>query len=189
MKTGIAILMVLILGTITVIVMTGCGDDDVVIEDPTTELAPEPHPTVPEESGEKISPVPEEPEEESPLNKARNLYKKVNELDWDLKRKLEAENKEPLEIFKARNKLYEKEYGFDINFTDELYRIHVEENPKEGELNIFVLHPIIIEYLRISFTFPDLIKDGLLRKFRQSSKEGNISIDPDNPKPDLEDKD
>ena len=101
MKTGIAIFMVLILGIITVIGITGCGDDDVVVEDPTTEPAPEPQSTAPEESGEKISPVPEQLEE-SPLDKARNLYKKVRELDWDLREKLEAENKEPLENIQSQ---------------------------------------------------------------------------------------
>ena len=170
MKKGIITALILTLGVVTALLLSttcliGCGSDDDVTKGDVAEEPPEP-------------PVEQEPEKSS-LERAKELVKKVG----DILHALRQEGKPDEEHFKAVNALYEKEYGFGPDFLIVLYKIHTEENPAEGDLNTFAPDPLLIEYFRISFEFPDLPENELLQKFRGSSREGNISINLDNPKP------
>lgn len=63
--------------------------------------------------------------------------------------------------------------------------IHFEENPAQDRLPR-VLFPVIIEYLRLKLEHPEKDEGELLELFRLSSRNGNISNDPDNPRPALQ---
>ena len=185
MNKGIVTTLILVLGIITVALLSttcliGCGGDDDV-------AAPEEEDVVKEEPADPTPPPPVLPAatDKDHLDEARELVKRVLGMELELVAGMQKEGKTDREIYNATNKLYKEEYGFDMEFTFELLKIHQEETPEEADLVEFTLHPLLIEYLRLRFKFPNLLKEGVIRKFRESSKEGNISINLNNPKPDF----
>ena len=139
---------------------------------------------------EPMMPAPEPPavEDDVFLEQARALVKEVEAQTDEIIRKMRAEGKGWEEINEAENDIRRREWGFDWDFVEtKLLVIHREENPKDvvGDHFVFVSHPLIIEYLRLSLKHPEKEEAELLELFRQSSRDGNISINPDNPKPDI----
>ena len=185
MKTGIVTvstitfsIVVAILLAATSTCLIGCGgDDDIVAVEEEEEVTKE------EPSGPTPPPVLPVATDEDHLNRARDTVKKVTKMEVDLVEEIRREGKSDAELFKARDALYEKEYGFDVEFVFTLREIHIEENPEEGNLNSNILTSLVLEYLQLSFKFPNLLREGLLKKIRESSRKGNISINPNNPKP------
>ena len=186
MKKGIVTISTITFSVVAAILLAatstcliGCGGDDDV-------AAPE-EDVVKEEPSDPTPPPPVLPvaTDEDHLNKARELVKKVAEMESDIIGKIKGEGRPDTDIVKAVHALYKKEYGFDAGFQNVLYEIHIEENPEEKGLDPHTPTPLLLEYLRLSFKFPNLLKDGLLKKFRESSREGNLSINLDNPKPSL----
>lgn len=174
MKTGIVILTMLTLGAI-VITMTCCGNGDVtkgenntVVEEPNAEPETPPQTTPPADPEPEIS----------NLDKAREAYNKANQ------RFNEILNENPQRgLNEAYNQAFEEVLGFGVAFVEEtLEKVYFEERPEEKG-GKFTQAPLILEYLRLSFKFPNKREEGLLRLFRESVREGNVSIDIDNPKP------
>ena len=181
MKTGIVILTMLTLGAI-VITMTCCGNDDVtkgedntVVEEPNAEPETPPQTTPPsDQEPETLEP------EISDLDRAREAYKIANQKIDEL-----LEKNPQIDLQEITSEVYGKEFGFDAFFVFNLFEIYLKENPK-AEKDRFNGTSLILEYLRLSFKFPGKREEGLLRLFRESVREGNVSADVNNPKPSLE---
>ena len=174
------------------IVSCGSGDDatkpngdGAVITPKTTE----PEADKENELAAVVEPAPQEPEPEPDLpaeedvflEQARDLLKKLPQ------RLEEEEEKNPEGGFKEVDRVYKEVLGIGFFFVSEtLLPIHLEETPEEKGKFPKLLAPLILEYLRLSFKHPEKRENGLLRLFRQSSRDGNISVIPPNHKPKLE---
>ena len=134
---------------------------------------PEPDPEEP-----KPEPDPKLPAEEDIfLDQARQAY--TNALK---KRNKLLEENPQLDHWEAVNEVFEEAFGFNFGFVElTLLEIYLEEKPNEGGKMSMV--PLILEYLRLSFKFPDKNREDILQLFRESVQEGNVSIDANNPKP------
>ncbi len=78
-----------------------------------------------------------------------------------------------------RNRILEEESGLAYQFiTGTLLDIYFEERPEEKG-DPFSWYDIVLEYLRLSFAYPDVNEEGLLEHFRQSIKDGRVTIDID----------
>ena len=146
-------------------------------------FADNPKPTL-----EPMMPAPEPPavEDADFLEQARALVSEVEAQTSELSDKMRAEGKGWEEINEARNAIQRREWGFDWDFVEnKLLTIHREENPRDvvGEHFVFIAEPLMIEYLRLSLEHPEKGEEELLELFRQSSRDGNISINPNNPRP------
>ena len=137
-------------------------------------------------------PLPEEDKYEF-LDQARDWYLEIRGLEEEIIERAQAEGGGDEEINEELDALYVREFGFDTLFDlAVLLPIHSEESSKDvasagaDENKPFAAHPLLLEYLRLSFEFPNLDQAGLLEKFRQSSRDGNISINPDRPRPDID---
>ena len=168
---------------LSIIVLVGCAEES----DPG--LKPEPAPTNPTQDTGPTEPDPEEPsmvepelpEEDLFLEQARDLMRK------EIQRSNEEREKNPDEHLEQRlDRVFKEVYGFGLLFvTDTLEGIHLEEHPEEDKFPR-EWNPLILEYLRLRFKHPEQREGGLLRLFRQSSRNGNISVIPPNTKPNLE---
>lgn len=189
MKTGIVTFSTIIVGLLitaaiiaTSSCIVGCGEEEVVkgeegpIEEPA---AKPPEPTSPEPT----PPQPEDPAEPklSNLDKARELYKKAEERANEI-----IGDGPPIHLPEAFDTAYKETFGFGAIFVGEkLVGIYFEEKPEEKKKG-WTEVPLVIEYLRLSLKFPNKLEDGLLRLFRESIRAGNVSADPENPKPSRE---
>ena len=125
-------------------------------------------------------PVPEPPavEDDVFLEQARSLF---NEAKEEFVKAIEENpdaNDEELQ-----DRIYKEKFGFGLFFVLlVLEPIHLEENPDQ---NVFprIIFPLTIEYLRLKLAHPEKDEDALLELFRQSSRDGNISVIPPNEKP------
>ena len=119
------------------------------------------------------------PVEPNSLDKAREIEREVNDI---LIKRTRENPKIPFE--EIAEEVYQEHYGFGLQFVEEvLLPIHLEENPEEAELERKHYGALILEYLRIRFDNPEKDEEELLELFRLSSRAGNISVDPLNPKP------
>lgn len=71
----------------------------------------------------------------------------------------------------------EQETGLSHRFvTGTLISMYFEEFPEEREKPISWYEPVL-EYLRLSFTYPNASEEELLRHYRQSVKDGRVTTD------------
>ena len=135
------------------------------------------------------------------IAKARAAMKRVNERRTEVQRKAQ-ETGDFSVIFIASENIFKEELGFRKElWVDlvEIYRQENLENPemleglenlqdafteklKEGTLGMFYFayirsfDALIIEYLRLSYVYPEIGEEKLLTRFRKSVKNKNISI-------------
>ena len=135
------------------------------------------------------------------LEKARAAMERVNERRAEVHQKGE-ETGDFSTVFTASEDIFKEELGFRkglwVDFVD-IYRQENLENAtllegfenlqdafaeklKEGTLGMFYFayissfDEIIIEYLRLSFEFPEKSEEGFLMLFRESVRDGEIMI-------------
>ena len=137
----------------------------------------------------------------SPLEKARAAMKKVNERRTEVYQKAE-EAGDFSTILTASEAIFQKELGFRKGLWVDLVEIYRQENLenavlleglenlqdafaeklKEGTLGMFYFEyisafdKIIIEYLRLSFRFPEKSEKEHLTLFRKSMRDQKASI-------------
>ena len=137
----------------------------------------------------------------SPLDKARAAMKKVNERRTEVYQKAE-ESGDFSTILTASEGIFKEELGFRKGFWIDLVEIYRQENREntalleglenlqdnfaekleEGTLGIFYFEYIgsfdelIIEYLRLSFVFPEKSEKEHLTLFRKSIRDRKIAI-------------
>ena len=77
-------------------------------------------------------------------------------------------------------RILEEESGLDYELliTGTLLNIYLEERPDERG-DPFSWYDIVLEYLRLGFVYPDANERELLEHFRQSVKDGRVTIDLD----------
>ena len=135
------------------------------------------------------------------LEKARAAMEKVNERRTEAYLKAE-ETGDFSTVFTASEDIFKEELGFRKGFSVDLVEIYRQENLenatlleglanlqdafaeklKEGTLGMFYFayirsfDAIIIEYLRLSFEFPEKKEKELLTLFRESMRDGKIFI-------------
>ena len=137
----------------------------------------------------------------SSLDKAQTAMKKVNERRTEVYQKAE-ESGDFSTIFTASEDIFKEELGFRKGFWIDLVEIYRQENLEdavllegledlqdaftekleEGTLGMFYFEyissfdEIIIEYLRLSFEFPEKSEKEHLRLFRKSIRDGKIDV-------------
>lgn len=138
---------------------------------------------------------------QDPLRKARMAMQRVNERRTEAHQKAE-ETGDFSTIFIASEDIFKEELGFKRGFWVDLVEIYRQENLenatflegfdslenvfteklKGGTLGIFYFQyissfdEIIIEYLRLSFEFPEKNEEELLALFRESVKDRKTFI-------------
>ena len=138
---------------------------------------------------------------QSSLEKARAAMEKVNEKREEVHQKGE-ETGDFSTVFTASEDIFKEELGFKKGLWVDLVDIYRQENLenatllegfenlqdafaeklKEGTLGMFYFayigsfDEIIIEYLRLSFEFPEKGEEELLMLFRESMRDGQTSI-------------
>ena len=138
---------------------------------------------------------------QSPLGKARAAMEKVNERRTEAYQKAEAIG-DFSTVFTASEDIFKEELGFRKGLWVDLVDIYRQENLenavllegfenlqdafaeklKEGTLGMFYFEyirsfdEIIIEYLRLSFEFPEKSEAELLMLFRESMRGGETAI-------------
>ena len=137
----------------------------------------------------------------SPLEKAQTTMERVNEKRIEVQRKAE-ETSDFSTIFTASEDIFKEELGFRKGFWVDLVDIYRQENLendvpldafenlqdafaeklKEGTLGMFYFayissfDEIIIEYLRLSFEFPEKNEAELLTLFREAIRDEKVLI-------------
>ena len=135
------------------------------------------------------------------LEKARTAMERVNERRVELHQKAEETGDFSI-VLTASEDIFKEELGFRKGFWVDLVEIYRQENigntellepldnlqdalaekSKEGTLGMFYFEyissfdDIIIEYLRLSFEFPESSEEELLALFRQSVKDRKVVI-------------
>ena len=138
---------------------------------------------------------------ESSIEKARAAMEKVNERRTEAHQKAK-DTGDFSTVFTASENIFKEELGFRKGFWVDLVEIYRQENLEnatlleglenlqdafaekltEGTLGMFYFEyissfdEIIIEYLRLSFDFPEKSEKELLALFRQSVNDRKISI-------------
>lgn len=138
---------------------------------------------------------------QSPLEKARAAMERVNERRTQVQQKAE-ETGDFSTIFTASEDIFKEELGFRKGLWVDLVEIYRNENLenaelldglenleeafverlKEGTLEMFYFtyissfDEIIVEYLHLSFEFPEKGEEELLVLFRKSIRNGETSI-------------
>ena len=141
------------------------------------------------------------PPPQSSLEKAREAMEKVNERRTEVQQKAE-ETDDFSTIFTASEDIFKEELGLRKGLWVELVDIYRQENLEntkmleglenlqdafterlnEGRLGMFYFEYIgsfdelIIEYLRLSYVYPEIGEEELLTRFRKSVKDRNVSI-------------
>ena len=123
------------------------------------------------------APLPEDPDPNlSSLDKARVLWQRFEEL-----RGQDHPNNEAWLV--ARERAYKEAFGFNKAVWEILYYTCEEETGYTWPRRPFSTVPAILEYVRLSFEFPNEDPEGLLCLLRGSVRAGNVSVFIDNPKP------
>lgn len=138
---------------------------------------------------------------ENPLEKARAAMERVNDRRTEAHQKAEDIG-DFSTVFTTSENIFKEELGFRKGFWVDLVDIYLQENLenaeilqgfenlqdafaeklKEGTLGMYYFEyissfdEIIIEYLRLSFEFPEKSEEELLTLFRESVRNGRISI-------------
>ena len=135
------------------------------------------------------------------IDKAREVMERVDERRTEVQREAE-ETGDFSVVFIASEDIFKEELGFRKELWVDLVEIYRQENLenaemleglenlqdaftqrlKEGTLGMFYFEyirsfdPLIIEYLRLSYVYPEIGEEKLLTRFRKSVKDRNISI-------------
>ncbi len=141
---------------------------------------------------------------QSHIEKARMTMENVNQRRTEALQKAE-ETGDFLTLFIDSRAIFKEELGFRKGLWVDLVEIHRDENSEdpevlegyskmwdastekleEGTLSPFgmvyfeyirVFDPLIVEYLRLSYVYPDIQEAGLLVRFRGSIREGKVTI-------------
>lgn len=144
---------------------------------------------------------PQDSSEMDSLEKAQAAIERVNERRTEVHQKAEEIGNFSI-VFTASEDIFKEEIGFRRGFWVDLVEIYRQENLenatslaglenlegafverlKDGTLGMFYFayirsfDEIIIEYLRLSFEFPEKSEKERLTLFRESMRHGKISI-------------
>ncbi len=123
----------------------------------------------------KPIPLPQVPSlsqrELTPQEKAEEIVRKIRRL----------QDESPTNgNYELEKEVLERESGLTFIFIwGTLYQeIYLEERPEEKD-DPFSWYDIVLEYLRLSFLYPDASEEELLAHFRQSVKDGKVQVDLD----------
>ena len=140
----------------------------------------------------------------SHIERARDAMEKVNQRRTEAHQKAE-ETGDFFTLFIDSEAIFKEELGLRKGFWVDLVEIYRDENPEdssvldgynklqvaftkkleEGTLPPFgmvyfeyirTFDPLIVEYLRLSYVFPQMAEAGLLERFRGSIREGKVTI-------------
>ena len=138
---------------------------------------------------------------QSHIEKARTAMENVNQRRTEVHQKAE-EAGDFFTVFIDSEVIFKEELGLRKGLWVELVQIYRDENPEdssvldgynklqvafakkleEGTLGmsyfdyIRTFDPLIVEYLRLSYVYPDMQEAGLLVRFRGSIREGKVTI-------------
>ena len=71
-----------------------------------------------------------------------------------------------------------EETGLTPPERSRLSDIHDEENPEDWEeVEIYLDHGLVIEYLRLSFQYPEKSKEELFELFREAARNGETEVE------------
>lgn len=142
------------------------------------------------------------PPTQSPLEKAQAAMEEVNQRRTETHQKAEAAGDFSITIFTDSENIFIEELGFTRGFWVKLVEIYRNENSKdtvisdgftklqdafakkleEDTLGMFYFEyirtfdPLIVEYLRLSYEFPDENEAALLTRFGESVRDAKVSI-------------
>ncbi len=140
----------------------------------------------------------------SHIERARDAMEKVNQRRTEAHQKAE-ETGDFLTLFIDSEAIFKEELGLRKGFWVDLVEIYREENSEDPEVlegyskmwdaftekleegtlppfgmvyfeYIRTFDPLIVEYLRLSYVFPQMEEAGLLVRFRGSIREGKVTI-------------
>ncbi len=126
------------------------------------------------------APLPEDPGPNlGNLDKARVLWKRYEQIFDEL-----GEQNPNMDWSEKEAMAYKEAFGFNRAVWEILYYTYEEEMGIQS-FGIIGGHslPPLLEYVRLSFEFPNEDPDGLLCLLRESVRAGNVSAFSDNPKP------
>ena len=125
------------------------------------------------------APLPEDPDPNlTNLDKARVLWKRYEQIRKELQ-----EQDPNMDWSVARERAWKEAFGFNKAVWEILYFTYEEEMRYTWPRRSFFSVALILEYVRLSFEFPNEDPEGLLCLFRESVRAGNVSAFVDNPKP------
>ena len=113
--------------------------------------------------------------EEEAWEKAVEILKRISE------RISELEFSDPFSYAEDSEKIRVEEAGLTQEDIHELLLIHLEENPEDEKRvteDSLSDRGLMLEYLRLSFQYPDASKEELLQLFREAARNGETTIDP-----------
>lgn len=169
------------------VLIVGCEQ---AMQQPIMEIV-----TPPQDPPEIVTPP------QNPVEKARAAIKRVNEQRTETYKKAEETGDFSI-VFIASEEIFKNELGFRKELWVDLVDIYRQENIgnaarlqglenledafveklNDGTLGMFYFEYIaafdglIIEYLRLSFEFPDKSEEELLMLFRESATDGEVVI-------------
>ena len=124
------------------------------------------------------APLPEDPDPNlTNLDKARVLWKRYEQIRKELQ-----EQDPNMDWFVARDRAYTEAFGFTPFTWEILLYVCWGEVGHTGWLDV-PIRPPILEYVRLSFEFPNEDPEGLLCLLRESVRAGNVSLAKDTEKP------
>ena len=137
----------------------------------------------------------------SPLEKAQEAMDRINQRRTETHQKAEAADDFSIVFFESEE-IFKEELGFRKGFWVELVEIYRDENSEdalvsegfnklqdafaekleEGTLGMYYFEyiktfdPLIVEYLRLSYVYPDMQEAELLDRFSKSVTDAKVSI-------------
>ena len=160
--------MVVLLGMLGVVSVVGCSEAE-------TEVVPVEDEDDFQEVENKEVGLPEGEAREKAVAIVKKKYQKIKEFIEEYQK-----NPDPdVDMGDALNRIDMEETGLSGPDISALLDIHLEEKPEDLELETtvgFRLEDLIVEYLRLSFQYPEKTKEELLELFREAVKSGETEV-------------